>query len=164
MLEACRGWGGCKWGYLSKVVDVVECSVLVLNVPLLRALGVSVISGSTSYDDRAHPQPSLAAPQTLKILVSHGCDPNRPSHNGTTPLVIATANEHHSVMMHLIVECGVDPVLNDDTQEKPDDNSPEEEVDVYENSGQNTLFWALTAGEGDDHAGAACCAELVWKG
>ena len=62
----------------------------------------------------APPQPSLAAPQTLKILVSHGCDPNRPSHNGTTPLVIATANEHHSVMMHLIVECGVDPVLNDD--------------------------------------------------
>ena len=46
-------------------------------------------------------------------------------------------------MMHLIVivECGVDPVLNDDTQEKPDDNSPEEEVDVYENSGQNTLRW-----------------------
>ena len=31
-------------------------------------------------------------------------------------------------MMHLIVECGVDPVLNDDTQEKPDDNSPDEEV------------------------------------
>ena len=53
----------------------------------------------------------------------------------TKPLIIATATEHHSVMMHLIVECGVDPVLNDDTQEKPDDNSPEEEVDVYENSG-----------------------------
>ena len=46
-------------------------------------------------------------------------------------------------MMHLIVECGVDPVLNDDTQEKPDCNSPEEEVDVYENSGQNTLFGCL---------------------
>ena len=61
----------------------------------------------------------------------------------TTPLIFATPNEHHSVMMQLIVECGVDPVLNDDTQEKPDDNSPEEEVDVYENSGQNTLFWAL---------------------
>ena len=51
--------------------------------------------------------------------------------HSTKPLIIATANEHHSVMMHLIVECGVDPVLNDDTQEKPDDNSPEEEVDVY---------------------------------
>ena len=63
--------------------------------------------------------------------------------HSTKPLLIATANEHHSVMMHLIVECGVDPVLNDDTHEKPDDNSPEEEVDVYENSGQNTLFWAL---------------------
>ena len=58
------------------------------------------------------------------------------------PLVIATANEHHSVMMHLIVECGVDPVLNDDTQEKPDDNSPEEEVDVYENSGEYAVLGA----------------------
>ena len=65
--------------------------------------------------------------------------------HSTTPLVIATANEHHSVMMQLIVECGVDPVLNDDTHEieKPDDNSPEEEVDVYENSGQNTCFGRL---------------------
>ena len=63
-------------------------------------------------------------------------------------------------MMHLIVECGVDPVLNHDTQEKPDDNSPEEEVDVYENSGQNTLFWALTAGEGDDHAGLLAALSL----
>ena len=53
--------------------------------------------------------------------------PNAKTHS-TKPLIIATANEHHSVMMHLIVECGVDPVLNQDTQEKPDDNSPEEEV------------------------------------
>ena len=44
--------------------------------------------------------------------------------------------------MHLIVECGVDPVLNDDTQEKPDDNSPEEEVDVYENSGEYAVLGA----------------------
>ena len=80
--------------------------------------------------------------------------------HSTTPLIIATANEHHSLMMHLIVECGVDPVLNDDTHEKPDDNSPEEEVDVYENSGQNTLFWALTAGEGDDHAGLLAALSL----
>ena len=65
--------------------------------------------------------------------------------HGTTPLIIATANEHHSVMMHLIVECGVDPVLNDGTQERPDDNSPEEEVDVYENSGQNTWYALLGA-------------------
>ena len=63
-------------------------------------------------------------------------------------------------MMHLIVECGVDPVLNDDTHEKPDDNSPEEDVDVYENSRQNTLFWALTAGEGDDHAGLLAALSL----
>ena len=63
-------------------------------------------------------------------------------------------------MMHLIVECGVDPVLNDDTLEKPDDNSPEEEVDVYENSGQNTLFWALREGEGDDHAGLLAALSL----
>ena len=61
-------------------------------------------------------------------------------------------------MMHLIVECGVDPV--NETQEKPDDNSPEEEVDVYENSGQNTLFWALTAGEGDDHGGLLAALSL----
>ena len=63
-------------------------------------------------------------------------------------------------MMHLIVECGVDPVLDDDTQEKPDDNSPEEEVDVYKNNGQNTLFWALTAGEGDDHGGLLAALSL----
>ena len=64
-------------------------------------------------------------------------------------------------MMHLIVECGVDPVLNDDTQETPYCNSlSEEEVDVYENSGQNTLFWALTAGEGDDHAGLLAALSL----
>ena len=75
------------------------------------------------------------------------------------PLVIATANEHHSVMMHLIVEYGVDPVLNDDTQEKPDNNSPEE-VNVYKNSAQNTLFWALAAGEGDDHAGLLAALSL----
>ena len=43
--------------------------------------------------------------------------------HSTKSLLIATANEHHSVMMHLIVECGVDPVLNDDTQEAPGDNS-----------------------------------------
>ena len=27
-------------------------------------------------------------------------------------------------------------------------------MDVYDNSGQNTLFWAPMAGEGEDHAGA----------
>ena len=54
-------------------------------------------------------------------------------------------------MMHLIVECGVDPVLNDDTQEKPDDKTPEEEVDVYENSGHYMIMRG------------SCCAELVWK-
>ena len=33
-------------------------------------------------------------------------------------------------------------------------------MDVYENSGQNTLFWALTAGEGDDHAGLLAALSL----
>ena len=33
-------------------------------------------------------------------------------------------------------------------------------MDVYENSGQNTLFWALTAGEGDDHGGLLAALSL----